>query len=281
MKEEAKQDYTGLKDIKHLYGREKETTNDGIEDMQYLFNGHDMRLIEDGRRVKTWLLTGTLNQNLTDTIMHKTTPDIDMRTKVVYSFECEIHQGGGEVGKYYKTKSSTRTLTSIWEMQDFIDQCEIKRLDLEDNEFWGKAYLPPERTIETPGLYKGKVVFLHMKVKFISTNEPLLRCGPLLDWLRKKRCLYVVDGKEERTDNLCVLRCLAVYMRRKRPRGTEFLTKEALKLAKEYYSNNKRKDARATKLVNFEGIAEKFNVNIRVYKTKVNSEKTPWRMVYG
>ena len=36
--------------------------------------------------------------------MHKTTPDIDMQTKVVYSFECEIHQGSGEVGKHYKTK---------------------------------------------------------------------------------------------------------------------------------------------------------------------------------
>ena len=41
--------------------------------MQYLFDGHDMQLIKDGRRVKTWRLTGNLNQNLTDTIMHKAT----------------------------------------------------------------------------------------------------------------------------------------------------------------------------------------------------------------
>ena len=33
--------------------------------------------------------------------------------------------------------------------------------------------------------------------------------------------------------------------------------------------------------MDFEGIAKKFNVNIRVYEPKVNSEKTPWRMVYG
>ena len=38
--------------------------------------------IEDGRRVKTWRLTGNLNQNLTETITHKTVPDIDMQTKV-------------------------------------------------------------------------------------------------------------------------------------------------------------------------------------------------------
>ena len=86
--------------------------------MQYLFDGHDMRLIEDGRSVKTWRLTGNLNQDLTDTIMHKTTPDIDMRTKMIYSFECGVHRGGGEVGKHFKTKSSTGTLTSIQEIQD-------------------------------------------------------------------------------------------------------------------------------------------------------------------
>ena len=63
VEEEAKQDITGLEDIKHLYGREKETQkiSDGIEDIQYLFDGHDMRLIEDGKRVKTWRLPENLN----------------------------------------------------------------------------------------------------------------------------------------------------------------------------------------------------------------------------
>ena len=214
--------------------------------------------------------------------MHKTTPDIDMRTKVVYSFECEIHQGGGEIGKHSKTKRSTGTLTSSREIEDFIDQCEIKRLDLEDNEFLGKAYLPPKRTIETPGAYEGKVVFLYVQVKIMSTNEPLLGCEPLPDWLHKKRCIYGVDGKKERTDNLCVWQCLAVYMRCEVSRGTEFLTKEAMQLAKGYYGNNKLKckDVKFTKLMDFEGIGERFNVNIRVYEPKVNSEKTPWIMMY-
>ena len=72
------------------------------------------------------------------------------------------------------------------------------------------------------GHMKEKAVFLHVQVKYISTNEPLLGCGSLPDWLRKKRCIYAVDGKEERTDNLCVWRCLAVYMRREVPRGTNF-----------------------------------------------------------
>ena len=138
-----------------------------------------------------------------------------------------------------------------------------------------KGLFTKERTIETPGSYEGKVVFLHVQVKFIATNEPLLGCGPLPDWLHKKRCIYAVDGKEERTDNLCVWRCLALYIRSNENRERERLTREALKLAREYYGNNKlkRKDVRATKLMDFEGIAEKFNVNIRVYEPKVNSDK--------
>ena len=68
MEVQAKQDYVGLEDIKQLYEREKETqkTDDGIKDMQCQFSGYDMRLIEDGITVKTWRLTGNLNQNLTD-----------------------------------------------------------------------------------------------------------------------------------------------------------------------------------------------------------------------
>lgn len=50
----------------------------------------------------------------------------------------------------------------------------------------------------------GRVVFKHIQIKIINTREPLLGCGPLPDRLRKKRCIYAVDGKEERTDNIYV-----------------------------------------------------------------------------
>ena len=152
VEERANQDYIGIEDIKHLYPGEKtQTTDDGIQGMHYLFDEHDMRLIEDGTRTKTWRITKNLNLSLTDTIMYKATPDIEMRTKVIYSFKCEIHRGGGDIIVYGKTKSSTGTLTSLQEIKDFIEQCEMKQLDLEDNDFWQKAYLPAERTIETPG----------------------------------------------------------------------------------------------------------------------------------
>ena len=57
-------------------------------------------------------------------------------------------------------------------------------------------------------------------------------------------------------------------------RGTEFLTKKALKLAREFYESNnlRRKEVRTTRLVDFEGIARKFNINIRIYEPTTNSE---------
>ena len=206
------QDYVGTEDIKHMYGREKKHAGeaDGIDDIQYLFDKHEMRLIREGERIKTWKIRKELNEPLTDTVMWKATPDINMRTKVIYSFECWIYRGGGDVAPYYKTKGSNGTLSSLSDIREFIEECEKKRLDLDDHEFWSKAYLPKERTVETPGAYEGKLIFDHVQIKFITTKELLLGCGPLPNWLRGKKCIYAVDGKEERTDNLCVWRCLAI-----------------------------------------------------------------------
>ena len=111
-----------------------------------------------------------------------------------------------------------------------------KRLDIEGAEFWSKAYLPPERTIETPGAFEGKLIFDHVQIKVISTREPLLGCGPLPDWLRKKGCIYALDGTEEETDNLCMWRCLAVHFRGDKKMREKFGTREALNLAREYYA---------------------------------------------
>ena len=127
VEEQANEDYIGTEDIRHLYPRAKtQITDNGIQGMRYLFDEHDMRLIEDGTRVKTWRLTKNLNLSLTNTIMHKATPDIEMRTKVVYSFEAKIHRRGGDIIVYGRTKSSTGTLTSLQEIEDFIKQCEMK-----------------------------------------------------------------------------------------------------------------------------------------------------------
>ena len=106
--------------------------------------------------------------------------------------------------KYHKSKSTRGSLSSLADIEAFVEQCEMQRLDIEDAEFWSKAYLPPERSIETLGAFEGKLTFDRVQIKIISMREPLLGCGPLSDWLRKKRCIYALDGAEEAIDNLCI-----------------------------------------------------------------------------
>ena len=216
--------------------------------------------------------------------MDKITQHIEMRTKVVYSFEAEIHRGAGEIVDYSKVLSSPPGMfTSLQEIREYIEECEQKRLDLENEKVWSKAYLPATRTPKVKGNYQGKVVLKHVQIKLITSNEPLTGCGLLLEWLRKKRCIHSLDTFN---NNLCVRRCLAIYSRRDVKRGSEFVKKEALKLAREFCSDNKlkRKDVRATKLVDFEGIAKHFNVNIMLYESKKESGEHAgkiWRLVHG
>ena len=156
-------------------------------------------------------------------------------------------------------------------------------MDLKNEEVWSKAYLPATRTTKVKGNYQGKVVFKHVQIKLIVSNEPLMGCGLLPEWLRKKRCINALDTFD---DNPCVWRCLALCSRKDVKRGAERSTKEALNLAREFYSDNKlkRKDVRVTKLVDFEGIAKHLNVNIMLYESKKESGEDAgkiWRLVYG
>ena len=50
---------------------------------------------------------------------------------------------------------------------------------------------------------KGKRV----QIKLIASNEPLMDCGLLPKWLRKKRCINALETFD---DNLCVWRSLAI-----------------------------------------------------------------------
>ena len=120
-------------------------------------------------------------------------------------------------------------------------------------------------------------------IKMIALNEPLMDCGLLPKWLRKKRCINALATFD---DNLCVWRCLALYKRKDVKRGAERSTKEALNLARAFYSDNKlkRKDVRATRLENFEGIPKHLNVNIMLYESEKESGEDVgkiWRVVYG
>ena len=90
---------------------------------------------------------------------------------------------------------------------------------------------------EVRGNYEGKVVFKHVQIKLVASNKPLMGCGPLPDWLRKKLCFYALDKFD---DNLCVWRCLAIYKRLARGEENQVQKRNfdaALNLACEYYGN--------------------------------------------
>ena len=289
-----------LENKKKLSRQEVNTTGEPSTAQEVFTNKTEIKLVENGGRVKVYKTTGNLNFDLTDKIMEKITPIIETRTKVIHAFSCVIYRGQGEIIEYSKTfKAPPGTFSSLDDIKEYIRQCEQKRLDLEDAETWSKAYLPATATFNSKGVYEGRVRFTSVSTKIILSNEPLLGCGPLPKWLADKKCVYAIDKID---DNLCLWRCLVIHQRimkgKKRPE--EDTNREALKLARDFYRipNLKREDVKPTRLVDFENIAKQFKVNIRLFEPAKESEtakeskteeesktakesKTAWRLVFG
>ena len=257
-------------------------TGESSNPQEVITNKTAIKLVENGDRVKVFKTTGNLNFDLTDKIMEKITPIIEMRTKVIHAFSCVIYRGQGEIIEYSKTfKAPSGTFSSLSEIKEYIHQCEQKRLDLEDSGTWSKAYLPATATYNSKGVYEGRVYFTSVSTKIILSNEPLLGCGPLPKWLADKKCIYAINKID---DNLCLWRCLVIHQRimkgKKRPE--EKTNRDALKLARDFYRkpNLKREDVKPTRLVDFENIAKQFKVNIRLFEP-VEESKTVWKLVFG
>ena len=67
-----------------------------------------------------------------------------------------IYGGAGEIKPYSKTlDSSTDMFKSLKEIQAYIEECQQKRLALDNEEIWSKAYLPTTRTTELRSYYEG------------------------------------------------------------------------------------------------------------------------------
>ena len=153
-----------------------------------------IKLVRKGKRVKEFRVTGNLNNLNTKMIMANITLHTEMGVKVIYSFKSVIYRGGGEIKPCSKTlDSSSGMFTSLKEIQAYIEACEQKRLDLDNEEVWSKAYLPSTRTTKVRGNYEGKVVFKHVQIRLVVSNEPLMSCRPLPDWSKDKRCIYALD----------------------------------------------------------------------------------------
>ena len=204
-----------------------------------------------------------------------------MGARIVFSFTALIQRGNGEIAYHVHTFRSGGTFNSLSEIKKYIERCEGERLSLE-GAAWIRAYLPPEKKINKPGVNEGGVEFREVQIKVINTREPLVGCGRLPDELRKKRCIYSVDDKD---DNLCVWRCLAILMNiiAGKQNPEKYIEKQALNLAKTFYKNKKLKkeDVRSIKLVDFEKISKVFSINIRAYEQKNITNFKVWKLVFG
>ena len=130
----------------------KEQQQDDDDDDERYDMVAKIKLVREGKRVKEFSVTGNLNNRSTKIIMTNITPHIEMRVKVIYSFKSVIYRGAGEIKLYSKTfDSSPGMFTSLKEIQVYIEECEQKPLDLDNEELWSKAYLPATRATEVRG----------------------------------------------------------------------------------------------------------------------------------
>ena len=217
-----------MKDIVEKEAEEtaKEQKKDDVEQYDTVA---EIKLVYESRCVKEFRVIGNLNGPNTRMIMDNITPHIELRIKLIYSFKADIHQGAGEIVDYSKTLTSPPGMfTSLKETQAYIKVSEQRRLDLENEEVWSKAYLRATRTTEARSNYEGRVIFTHGQIRLVASNKPLMGSGPLPDWLRKKGCIYAIETFD---DNLYVWRCLTTCKHKDVKRGSEFVIKEALDLA--------------------------------------------------
>ena len=82
-----------------------------------------------------------------------------------------INRGTGEIVDNSKTLTSPPSMfTTLEQIQAYIEECEQKRLDLENSKVWSKAYLPPTRTTEARNNYEGKVIFKHVQIRLVESK---------------------------------------------------------------------------------------------------------------
>ena len=116
-----------LENKKKLPQQEVITTGESSAPQEVITNKTEIKLVENGGRVKVFKTTGNLNFDLTDIIMEKITPIIETRTKVIHAFSCVIYRGQGEIIEYSKTfKAPSGTFSSLSDIKEYIHQCEQK-----------------------------------------------------------------------------------------------------------------------------------------------------------
>ena len=142
------------------------TTGEPSNPQEVITTKTEIKLVENGDRVKVFKTTGNLNFDLTDIIMEKITPIIEMRTKVIHAFSCVIYRGQGEIIEYSKTfKAPSGTFSSLSDIKEYIRQCEQKRLDLMILRRGQKLIYPPPQLITQKEFMKAEFYLLQSAQK--------------------------------------------------------------------------------------------------------------------
>ena len=164
--------------------------------------------------------------------------------------------------------------TSLNQIEEYILQCELRRLNLDDEGVWSRAYLSTARITNNPRGYEGHVEFQHIRVQLISSKEALLGCSPLHDGF-----IYMTDNTD---DNLCFWQCLIISQRIRCnwAMPAQRTMRDILKLACKFYEQPSLRvsDVRWTKLIDLENIASKFWVYIKLYES-IN--QLVWKLGFG
>ena len=200
--------------------------------------------------------------------------------RVIYSFSCTIYRGQNQVIQCHKTLSPSGTFTCLSQVEEYIKQCKLRHLDLDDEEVWSKAYLPAARITNDSGVYEGCVNFT---MSTFGSSHRMSCCWVVvlcpIGFTKSGVFIYAIDNMN---DNLCVLQSLAIFKRIRHnwTRPAEDTRRNALNLACEFYKqpNLLVSDVRPTKPIDLKNIALRFQVNIRLYKSLNNSV---WMLAFG
>ena len=91
-----------------------------------------INLIENQTHVRTYQVTGFLNHNVSSLILTTICPIIQMQTRVIYSFSFSIYRGRNQISQYHKTLPTNGTFMRLSQIEEYIRQCELQHLNLDD-----------------------------------------------------------------------------------------------------------------------------------------------------
>ena len=120
-----------------------------------------INLVKNQTHVRTYQVTGSLSHDVSNLILETICPVIKMRMQVIYSFSCLICQES-QMSQYHKTLSTNGAFTRLSQIEEYICQCELRHLNLDDEGVWNRVYLPAARITDSLGVYKGHVKFHHV-----------------------------------------------------------------------------------------------------------------------